>query len=100
MTEKLNSKSITVTIVRKEDLENHKPVCYTISDFAPYPCDICGAQYLKKDDLGRHRTAYHDLGTFSDVLAVEIFWCDVCPLTYGSKDDLELHVELCHTESN
>ena len=38
-------------IKSKEDLENHKPVCYTIKDFAANPCDQCGAQCPEEEDL-------------------------------------------------
>ena len=59
---------------------------------------MCGAQCPEEADLGRHRTTYHKLGTFSDDLEVEIFWCDVCPLTYRTKADLEVHMGVCHEE--
>ena len=70
-------------------LEKHKPVCYTIEDFAPYPCSICGAQCPEEDDLGRHRTTYHGLGTMNKQLRL-IFWYDVCPLTFNCKYELDV----------
>ena len=84
-------------ILSKDDLEKHKPVCYTIEDFAPYPCSICGAQCPEEDDLGRHRTTYHGLGTMNKEVGL-IFWCDVCPLTFSSKSELDDHVGVCHAE--
>ena len=47
------------TIISKKDLEEHKPVCYTIKDFAPYPCHVCGAQCTDVMDLETHTAAYH-----------------------------------------
>ena len=85
-------------IVSVQDLEDHKPVCYSIEDFAPYPCDVCGAQCPQEDDLGRHRTTYHELGTFSEDLGMEIFWCDICPITTRSKSDLDVHIGCCHQD--
>ena len=84
------------TIISKDDLETHKPVCYTIKDFAANPCDICGAQCPSKEDLGRHRITHHAIGTWNEDLGVEIFWCDVCPLTFECKEELEYHIEGCH----
>ena len=85
-------------IKSKDDLEEHKPVCCTIKDFAPYPCDECGAQCPEEADLGRHRTTYHELGTVSQDLGVEIFWCDVCPITFRSQAKLTEHISICHDE--
>ena len=80
------------------DLEEHKTVCYTIKDFAPFPCNMCGAQCPEEADLGMHRTTYHELGTFNAELGIEIFWCDVCPITCRSKVDLDFHIRGCHEE--
>ena len=80
------------------DLEEHKTVCYTIKDFAPFPCSLCGAQCPEEADLGRHRTTYHGQGTFNEELGIEIFWCDVCPLTCRSKVQLDFHIRGCHEE--
>ena len=84
-------------IKSKLDLEDHKPVCYTIKDFAAsYPCDLCGAQCPMEEDLGMHRTTYHEAGTFSAEFGAEIFWCDVCPLTFRCKSLLDSHINGCH----
>ena len=80
------------------DLEEHKSVCYTIKDFAQFPCDMCGAQCPAEADLGMHRTTYHELGTFNEELGIEIFWCDVCPITCRSKVELDFHIRGCHEE--
>ena len=85
-------------IKSKEDLENHKPVCYTIKDFAANPCDQCGAQCPEEEDLARHRTTYHGLGTWSPELSIELFWCDICPLTLKSIAELDAHIGCCHEE--
>ena len=85
-------------IKSKEDLENHKPVCYTINDFAANPCDQCGAQCPEEEDLARHRTTYHGLGTWSPELSIELFWCDICPLTLKSIAELDAHIGCCHEE--
>jgi len=84
-------------IKSKDELEEHKPVCYTIKDFALYPCDECGAKSQEEADLGHHRTTYHELGTFSNKHGVEIFWCDVCPITFRSKENLNDHIGVCHS---
>ena len=76
------------------DLEDHKPICYNIKDFTLYPCDFCGAQCPDEASLGRHRTTYHELGTFSKELGVEFFYCDICPSNYRSK--VELRVHMCY----
>ena len=34
-------------------------MCYTIKDFALYPCDVCGAQCTDVMDLETHIAAYH-----------------------------------------
>ena len=78
------------------DLEDHKPICYTIRDFGPFPCDVCGAQCSDEAGLGDHRTYYHKLGTYSENLGVELFWCDVCPLNFKSSPELDEHLRGCH----
>ena len=85
------------TIISLDDLEEHKPVCYTIKEFAPYPCDVCGVQCLQEDDLGRHRTTYHGLGTMTDDFGL-VFWCDVCNLTFRSELQLDVHIRGCHED--
>ena len=80
------------------DLEEHKPVCYSIKDFAPFPCNVCGAQCQDEADLGMHRTTYHELGTFNEELGIDVFWCDVCPITCRSKSELDVHIRGCHAE--
>ena len=64
------------------DLEEHTPVCYTIKDFAPFPCDICGAQCPEMASLGMHTTTYHGEGAFDETIGIETFWCIICPMTY------------------
>ena len=71
-------------------------MCYTIKDFASYPCDECGAQCPEEADLGPHRTTYHELGTFSNEHGVEIFWCDVCTITFRNQEKLKDHIRVCH----
>jgi len=83
-------------IKSKDDLEKHKPVCYTIKEFSAYPCDECGAQCPQEADLGHHRTTYHELGTFSQKLRSELWWCDMCPVTYRSQAKLKDHIRICH----
>ena len=88
--------SILALIKSEDDPEEHKPVCYTIKDFAPYLCDECGAQSPEEEDLGRQRITYHELGTVSQDLGVKIFWCDVCHITFRSQDKLTDHISICH----
>ena len=85
-------------LISNQDLEDHKPVCYTIEDFAPFPCDVCGAQCPLEEDLARHRTTYHELGTFNERFGMDIFWCDICPITCINKSDLDVHIRCCHEE--
>ena len=80
----------------EKDLEEHKPVCYGIKDFAAYPCEKCGAQCKDNNALGRHRTVYHGLATFSEEHETELFWCDSCPLNYRVYETLEDHMKSCH----
>ena len=83
-------------ITSVQDLEDHKPICYTIKDFAPFPCGVCGAQSSDEASLGDHRTYYHKLGTYSENLGIELFWCDVCPLNFKSSPELDDHLRGCH----
>ena len=81
-----------------KDLEEHKAYCYTIKDFTLYPCSTCGAQCPDEATLGRHRTIYHDVGTFSKELGVDFFYCDVCPSNYRSRAELRGHISCTHDE--
>ena len=83
-------------ITSDHDLDDHKPVCYQIKDFAPYPCDICGAQCPEEESLGMHRTAYHGTGTFSENRGMELFWCDMCPINFRNSKELDDHFRNCH----
>ena len=67
-----------------------------VREFAAYPCDECGAQCPEEADLGHQRTMYHDLGTFSQELSIEIWWCDMCPVTSRSQAQLKDHIRICH----
>ena len=78
------------------DLKEHIPVCITIQDFTPYQCDVCGAQCADECELGRHRTKYHYLETFSAEFESEFFYCDICPLNYRTIAELKLHRIECH----
>ena len=67
-------------------------------DFAPYPCDECGAQCTEEADLGRHRTTYHVVGTVSEDLGFEVYWCDICPLTFRRSSEIYDLNGVCHEE--
>ena len=79
------------------DLKDHKPICYTIRDFGPFPCADSGAQCTDEASLGDHGTYYHKLGTYSENIGIELFWCDVCPLNFKTSPELDNHLRGCQT---
>ena len=82
----------------RKNLEEHKPICFTIKKFTAYPCELCGAQCPEKASLARHRTRYHKLGTFSEELQQELYWCDVCPYNHRTYLEVEVHMKCCHNK--
>ena len=78
-------------IISQTDLEEHRLVCIKIKKFTFHQCEICGAQCENESDLGRHRTHYHSLGTYSEEFRRELFWCDVCSIYFGSDVELQSH---------
>ena len=76
-----------------KELQVHRRKCHeTQQILSDHPCDHCGAQCKDIGDLGRHRTTYHGLGTFSAIHGQIRFWCDVCNLNFGSGNQLRTHV--------
>lgn len=79
-----------LTLKSTEHIQNHKTECQeNISVF--YPCEMCGAKCTSVSDLRRHRTTYHEIGTWCNVHGKELFWCEVWPLYYERKIDLDFH---------
>ena len=76
-------------IISDDHLQEHKTKCQDNS--IVYPCEQCSAKCTDGGDLKRHRTTYHELGTWCHISGKELFWCDVCPLNYESKIELEFH---------
>ena len=85
-------------IASAEQLEDHRKMCcdQTFKIKISHPCEECGAECMDESDLARHRTAYHELGTWSPNEEKELFWCDVCPLNYTRMIDLQFHKRGCH----
>ena len=86
-----------IKIESSQKLELHRRKCHeTKRVLSDYPCDQCGAQCKNVDDLGRHRTTYHGLGTFSDDHGQERFWCDTCNVNFETDNQLRTHVGELH----
>ena len=81
-----------------KDLEKHRQICYQIKEFSAHPCEECGAQCPVESVLGRHRTLYHKLATFSKEMKVELYWCDVCPFNFRTYEEFEYHMKAFHEE--
>ena len=78
-----------LTIKSTEHLQTHRIECQDTHVF--YPCELCGAKCTSEIDLRRHRTTYHELGTWCNIREKELYWCEVCPLYYEKMIDLEFH---------
>ena len=78
-----------LTLISAEHLQTHRIECQDTSIF--YPCELCRAKCTSETDLRRHRTTYHELGTWCNIREKELYWCEVCPLFYERMIDLEFH---------
>lgn len=78
-----------LTLMSTEHLQTHKIECQDTYIF--YPCELCGAKCTSEVDLRRHRTTYHELGTWCNIREKDLYWCEVCPLYYEKMIELEFH---------
>ena len=78
-------------ILSADQVEEHREHCQEKKYDDQHSCEVCKAECKDEGDLARHRTAYHQLGTWSGTQSKEIYWCNVCPLTYERLDQLEFH---------
>ena len=70
------------TFISNKELMRHvKSVHYLVK----FPCDQCGKQLSRKDDLLRHKMTIHKIGS-----PVE-FKCEVCNSIFHRKDKFERH---------
>ncbi|XP_075222871.1 uncharacterized protein LOC142325253 [Lycorma delicatula] len=58
-----------------------------------YCCDLCGAKFIKKERLERHKLIIHNVG--------EYLFCDICNKKCASKQQLHCHKsDVHHKEKN
>ena len=59
-----------LTLMSAEHLQTHRIECQ--DTFIFYPCELCRAKCTRETDLRRHRTTYHELGTWCNIREKEL----------------------------